>query len=391
MAFACFFIFNRGAVDTWLHICAFLVLLNMGLKQYSLKDLFTGRNVFIIPLFLGLMISSIFAYSDPKDFQYVIKTGEALIIIISIHALYLKKDNYQIYYYTFLLLLALTVCWHAFSFYSAPTQYAAQVNKHVLSNFLIMVIPFLGFFLFTIKGKYKYFIIAPVALLTLVSLDILLKAHSRPAILGLLFACFILILFFLQGVKRLYCLVGLLLIISLILTMNYADIFLEMKKLVTDISHEERVLIWRDSWHMITKGSFFEILFGHGIGSFRYAFPQFSTSVRFAHLVCPHNFFLQFLYETGVVGFSLLNSLLILFVYDLIRVLRQSKSYFISTFGKCLLVYFIAWGIHCGLTVPFFSIYSLYPLMLIFGIGNILFLYKQKKIVLYMNSNRLMR
>jgi len=67
----------------------------------------------------------------------------------------------------------------------------------------------------------------------------------------------------------------------------------------TDLSDNmERLHIWYDTWAGVT-------LFGHGIGSFRYVFPDFASHINIIMGTRPdhaHNDFLEILFELGWVG-----------------------------------------------------------------------------------------
>ncbi len=245
-----------------------------------------------------------------------------------------------------------------------------------------MVVPFLFFYLLTIKTykqKQWLFPLLLLLLLVLTCLHILLKIQSRPAILGLFFSGFGVMLFFCKGQKKLWVLIGGIGIVGLMVITNYQNIFAEMKDLIIHISREERVVIWSDSLKMIATDNYWHILFGHGLGSFRYAFSDFSSVARYSQHVFPHNFFLQWVYESGLLGFGLITALLFFFGYVLTYIIRTTNSYPVTTFCKCLLVYYLAWLLHCGLTVGFFSNYTLYPFAYTIGGINGLFLAHQKK------------
>lgn len=81
---------------------------------------------------------------------------------------------------------------------------------------------------------------------------------------------------------------------------------------------EERVTLWTEAAAAIMDSSFIELLLGRGIGSYAYLSPSFSTE-KLSHLVFPHNFILEWLFETGMVGCLVLMSGL---GYVLLRALR---------------------------------------------------------------------
>lgn len=372
LAFLCYYALNRGAADTWIHICGFFVLLNLLLKKNTWKQLFNRPVLFIIAVFLFLITISVLFGSGTSHHRNIIGISEMIILVLGIHCFSLKESDYNRYYYFFLVLLLITAGWHVFSFYPSPIKYVKQTNRNILSNFLIMLIPLLAFYLITLKKRKQYFLIIIVALMTVLCLDMLLKSQARPAILGLFLSCFFL-LCFIKGKKKVYWLLSVAGFIGLLVATNYADIFINLKDLAVNIFHEERVLIWSDSVHMISESRYIEMLLGHGLGSFRYVFSEFSSVASNNHYAFPHNFFLQLLYESGFLGLTMVAALFAFIAYMLIRVIRTNPSYRINVFSKCLLAYYLAWVFHCSLTVPLFSKYTLYPLAFTVGAVNILY------------------
>jgi hypothetical protein len=57
---------------------------------------------------------------------------------------------------------------------------------------------------------------------------------------------------------------------------------------------------------------------------------------------------------------------------SIVNAARQNQNRKIRLLLKCLIIVFLSWLIHCGLTFPFYSKYSLYPLSFILGISLVL-------------------
>lgn len=380
LAFLCFYAFNRGAVDTWIYISAVFVLLHIVTKNFEWHHFVSLPFLSFFSVFMFLIIISLLTNSNATHYRNITNARDALLLFFCIHCFFIKENNFKKCFYTFFLLLVITGSWHAFSFYSAPVEYVRQTNKHILSNFIIMAVPFLSFYLFTIKNKKKYILTPLTGLLIIVCLDILLKAQSRPAFLALFFSCLILI-FFTRDRKKIALFSAGLLGIAIILTAtNYAGVYDIMKELALSISQEERVVLGYDSLRMIKKSDSIKVLFGHGIGSFRYDYSEFASASGLSHHVFPHNFPLQLVYESGLIGFSLIFVLFGFMAYLLIRQFFTIDSDSVRIFSKCLLFYYIAWLFHCGVTVGFFSSYTLYPLAFTLGGIDGLYIYNPKKI-----------
>jgi hypothetical protein len=51
---------------------------------------------------------------------------------------------------------------------------------------------------------------------------------------------------------------------------------------------------------------------------------------------------------------------------------RRNQNRKIRLLLKCLIIVFLSWLVHCGLTFPFYSKYSMYPLSFILGVSMVL-------------------
>lgn len=91
-----------------------------------------------------------------------------------------------------------------------------------------------------------------------------------------------------------------------LITLNLLGIGTRVTSFTNNIMKEERVTLWRDTAVALQTNSLQEWVVGHGIGAYAYYSPAFSSDEKFAHLVFPHNFALEWLYETGAIGFVLI-------------------------------------------------------------------------------------
>ncbi len=374
-AFLCYYALNRGAAATWIEVGGGFVVVNIILRKYGIRHIFRRPTIlFLGVFFLFLLISMVFS----RDLSHDRATGnivEWMMVIVAMHCYFHKETDYQKNYYIFMGLLVFTVIWHATHFYPSPEHYVRDTNKHILANFLLVLIPFFGFFLLTIKRWYKYFLIP----FLIICLDILLKAQDRPAILGLLFSCLVAIILFLKGKYRAVALLGGAVLIVALIASNYGHAFGAIKALFTTISSEERVFLWGDAVRMISADNWQEKILGHGIGSFRYLYAEQASVEKLARHVFPHNFFLQIFYELGIVGLLGITGLFVFIFYLLFVSITSPASQKTKIFAQCLFVYYISWMFHCGLTVGFFSKHSLYPFAFIAGCVNVLYLIRKER------------
>lgn len=78
---------------------------------------------------------------------------------------------------------------------------------------------------------------------------------------------------------------------------------------------QSRILIWKGAWHLWQHTPWY----GIGIENYKYFYPAFSLPGDGSSLEYAHNDYLQLLIETGILGISLLLSLILAFVYYCIR------------------------------------------------------------------------
>ena len=138
---------------------------------------------------------------------------------------------------------------------------------------------------------------------------------------------------------------------------------------------EERVTVWTDTLNMLGDNSVKDWLLGHGIGSFRYYFPDFNTfkvGGKVEDWSFPHNVFFQIIFENGLIGLvTILGGMVLLMIavwrgYH--RLEHTSARYLLVT----LFILFWINFIHCALTLSFYHKYFIYPLSVIIGILLIL-------------------
>ena len=374
-AFVFYYAFNRGAATTWIELGGIFVVVNIVLKKYPVTHICSYPTFLFIGVFLlFLLISLAFSMGFSHD-RAISRIVEWILVILTILCYAHKETDYQKIYYIFMGLLLFTVTWHVLHFYPSPKAYVKDTNKHILANFLLVLIPFFCFFLLTIKRWYKYFLIP----FLLVCLDILLKTQDRPALLGLLFSCLVAIVFFIKGKYKAIILLGGSALVTVLVVSNYGNAFGAVKTLFANISSEERVFLWGDAVHMIMDEKKKKKILGHGIGSFRFAYADHASVDKLARQVFPHNFFLQIFYELGLIGFLGITGLFVFIFYLLFVAITSPASQKTKIFAQCLFVYYLSWKFHCGLTVGFFSQYSLYPFAFIVGCVNVLYLMTKER------------
>lgn len=249
-------------------------------------------------------------------------------------------------------------------YHSPSWNYGTLNNPHHLALFIILTIPFM---LYTIMSKTGY-TKAWMLFLFFLEAYLLLKTSSRPAWLAL-FVSGLLMYPFLINKQRHWYLMGLLLFPLALYIGGPAEFHDRVWDLIANIGTEERVGIWSNSWHLQQTSTLAEWLIGHGFLHYSadlhtYVDHQGIDALVFPH---PHNFVLEILYSSGIVGLGLAVSMYFLLFRTLVMASMYSPDRSRRQLALVVLATAIAHFIHTFLTVPFFSHYNLYILSLLFG------------------------
>jgi hypothetical protein len=192
-----------------------------------------------------------------------------------------------------------------------------------------------------------------------------LRIGSRPAILGLTVGSLFVAVFLIKGWWKWIGLLLILVGLSGLYFSGYEGVYSRFEELIVNLPKEERVYLWTASLDMLRDNSVTTWIFGSGIGNVRTVYPQYIPQM--SHLIFPHLHFIEVLHDNGIVGAILLfGGLSLLFIWS-IRFSKNTGDKNSRIFLQCLLVTFIGWLIHTGLTFPFYSKYSQYSLAFILG------------------------
>ncbi|MCG8499146.1 MAG: O-antigen ligase family protein [Firmicutes bacterium] len=205
--------------------------------------------------------------------------------------------------------------------------YATWENPNVLGEYLVILIP-IALALFWTAKKWIYRLI--YGGITAVLLLCMLFTLSRGSWLGLILALGI---FAVLRDRRLVVLgvIGIL-ILPFVLPASFIDRFSSIGNL-QDTSTNYRVSIWIGSLKII--GDYWPSGIGLGAEAFSKIYPRYALAGA-AFALHAHNFYLQILVETGVVG--LLSFLLVIFIFykNVLASYWKTKDYFLSTFMVAL-------------------------------------------------------
>lgn len=248
--------------------------------------------------------------------------------------------------------------------------YGTLKNPHYLAFFSAAFLIF-TIYAFLKSSRYLKWLIA-ISFVTLGSF-ILLSA-SRPTWIGLIFSA-ILVLFFLEPKIRKYTAMSLVMVLIVLVVFNIGNFSGRFEALLFHLGSEERAVIWQDAWALQKSSTLNQWIIGHGLSlsAFEEAFKPFSQF----HLVnndfnTPHNYSLEILYASGMVGLFLFICLIYFIVKNLLLHIKANKGY--RDLYLLLLFMLITNLITVSITVPFTSSYNLMMIALVAGI--MLFLYE---------------
>ncbi|UCF90822.1 MAG: O-antigen ligase family protein [Desulfobacterales bacterium] len=357
--FFVFFALNGGGTVVFIHLSVAFVIVNIMTGEYRLRSL-PAPLLIATAICLYLLLLSFIVAPRQSHIRWIQNLVRMLGLVFAIHCLSRKRINHEVRAGT-ASVLALAVGWQFAARHLFNLSSGTFSNVHYLAAFAVLVLPVIVFFFGVTAGWYR-FLFVPVAIM---DVDLLLQTGSRPAFVAIVGSTLFIILFFIKG-RRKWGGVGLLLLLlgTLYIT-KYAGMALRLEELVENLAQEERVQFWSYAWNKLMDNTLGAWLFGHGIGWF-YT-PYIQNSVRIAAFVAPHNHVLELIYLNGLIGFVLVYGGMFFLFTATVNVARQNRDRQIRWLARCLLVVFLTWLIHCGLTFPFYSKYSQIPLAFILG------------------------
>jgi O-antigen ligase len=306
-----------------------------------------------IPLFfLGLHFLTAENCGELKEVRRVIlATFLALGIWLSVKSdpNYIEKN---ITYFSVALLLTYVVVQTA-AMLILDRPYGVNKNPHILAFYSSLAFIASIYFCLKVNMRLKVLLAFTVFILGI----FLLKTSSRPIWIALICSGFSILFFLDIRFRKLasFLIVAVLTGLTLTNVGNFAGRFSE---LLRKINTEERVTIWQDTWRMQTDSSISEWMLGHGLNSFEHDFKYYSHyHLDKVDFNSPHNFILELIYVSGVVGI-LVSLIFVFLIYkNLVCNIRRNsefKDVYILLFAL-LTENLLATSI----TVQFFSTYNL--------------------------------
>ena len=373
------FTINPGSLGDIMRICGAIFLFNVLIGNYRIGDVTEGHLV-VLGIFLIMLLINAFMPDEmihPRSFRYFLALPG---MMLAIHCLSkrTKPDSRNLLLYCSIALLALTIQFVAYHTVESVLNsgglesYGLSANMHHFGSFAGLILPVLFYFSTQIKGWLRLLCVAGV----IVAFYLLWESSSRISWLAFFSSILIAILLFLRNRRLLMGLAGFFTISFIAaLVSGLTAIKIRIMDILSNWRSEERVTVWADTLNMFGYNSVKDWLFGHGIGSFRYYFPDYNTFKVDGKVIgwtFPHNVFFQIIFENGLIGLvTILGGMVLLMIgiwrgYH--RLEHNSDRYLLVT----LFILFWINLILCAFTLSFYHKYFIYPLSMIIGISLIL-------------------
>lgn len=294
-AFFTFFALNRGGVVVFIEAGFVLLIINALSGDYQLKKIPISYWV-TAAICAYLLGASVLFHPQVSHYRWMANLVRMLCVVFVIHCMVRKTINNWVTVLFFVVLCA-AVCWQIIAYFVFKMPYGTFSNLHYIASFTVLALPAIVYFSLAAEGWYKFLFIS----LAVMDLALIFKIGSRPAIIGVTAGTIFVLIFLSKGRRKWIGLSFVFAIIAVLFLSGYGGVFSNFKELMVNLPKEESVELWITSWNMLTDNTSVAWLFGNGIGSFRTMFPQYATS-ELRHLIFPHNYFLEILYENGIIA-----------------------------------------------------------------------------------------
>jgi O-antigen ligase len=372
-------IINPGSIGDIMRICGAIFLFNVLIGTYRIGDVTEGHLV-VLGIFLVMLLINYFMPNEMihrRSLRYFL-TLPGMILAIHCLSKRTKPDSKALLVYSSIAVLAVII--QFITYYTVERvvnaggleSFGVYSNMHHFGSVASLILPVLAYFATQIKGWLRLLCVVGI----IVAFFLLWESSSRISWLSFFSSVFVTAFVFLRSKKLLLALAG---IITASFTAAYVSGLAAIKIRILDIlvnwRTEERITVWTDTLRMLSDNSLIDWLLGHGIGSFRYYIPEYSTykvEGVIENWTFPHNFVFQIIFENGIIGLlTILAGLALLMIglWRAYRLLEDNNSRHIL-----VTVYIIFWinFIHGALTLSFYNKYFIYPLSMTVGILLIL-------------------
>lgn len=358
--------FNFGAAYRLFAYSNLLVVVITFCYQYkemgNLKSFCELKYLIFFPLcFFILHFISVGNILIIKDMRHILLS---VFIAIGVVMLFNKNQHYikqNIFWLTTFIILIYVVI-QATYLWVFNKPHGTTKNPHYLALYssVSMIVAIYCFLNASVRLKW----ILGVSILLLGVF--LIHTSSRPAWLALILTG-IFTAYFLKVKSRRYT-VLIMVVTLLFLTFSNVGNFSERTQdLIENVNTEERVTIWQETWAMQANSSLTEWAVGHGLDAFEENFKSYSSyHLKGVDFNSPHNYLLEILYLSGLLGI-LLTFVMFWFIYKelvcYILLAGENKSIYMV-----LMAVLTSNIIFTSITLPFFTSYNMNIIALVVGI-----------------------
>ena len=359
-AFFSFFALNRGGVVVFIEAGFAFLLINVATGNYRIKNIPLSYWI-VSGICAYLILVSYLFYPRITHSRWAENLLRMLCVLFTIHCLSQKGIRDWVAVLFGAVLLA-AVGWQVAAYYFFDMPYGTFSNPHIISNFTMFAIPPVVYFIWISPRYFKICFIA----IGIMDVDLMLRVGSRPSIVAILVALFVVIYFLIKDRRKWILIVSICLFYLILHISQYANIAGQVENLILNYKEETRPLIWSSTIDMLKENSLQDWIFGNGIGSYRDVYPKYAHPLEVT-AIFPHLFPLEVMYQSGLTGVILVFGGMVGLFLHAIKSLKRISDAKKALLVKILLVMFLSWLIHCGLTVHIYSKYSQYSLAFILG------------------------
>lgn len=243
--------------------------------------------------------------------------------------------------------------------FATSHHYGTTKNPHYLAQYCLLLIPVAAYLLQRSSPPVR--LAMGAALIALLAL--LLETSSRPAWLALMLVTLLVL-----GLRRRllsWQAALVVLAVGALYLVNAGGFASRVDDLYAHIGTEERVHIWRDTWTAQQASTGWQWFVGHGFDSFKDGFRSFSKRDYGVDFNAPHNFPLELLYTSGIIGLAAV-AIAVAGLYRLgFRLYLDTGR---SSFVLALLAGLTVNLAFVSVTIGFFTSYNLLPLATVAGL-----------------------
>ena len=320
------FVFAYGNAQTLLYFSAFFFLIYAACHAKQIKELLFRREYAL--LFIGASILATmgaFPLTEPlanKRFFFNIVYFVSLCLTIQILLEQLPKHLLKKIGLFFLLFLIFSCLFNLYYVVRLDSISGYFSNQHFLAQLCLISLPIFIFHFFHKPHTGSYLI---GALLIAIVLYLLIITRSRPAWLAIAVTYISALLIFIPGYKRWGIAAGFIAALVILYFALPSLVAEPVDELLLHFTQEERIFIWKDAITMqLSSTNGIQWIIGHGPGSYKDCFESYVTFRNFLHF--PHNFILEVLFESGVIGLVVVCALYACFFALIFRTYKHTKT-----------------------------------------------------------------